>query len=1025
MSEEERKKIEANQKKLEDAYRTLLPWWGALNSEYPLEKKTLSEVEGYLNRVYLFPLTGITISNTVEDISKVINDKYQTILSAAYSAGISITTIIKGEKDKIKFYLGFIAEDGVINDPQYFESIINGLLPGEKINYESSVSLSLLIKNLPSGGIITGIPSLKNDDEKQLFNLSSVIRSMYGREYVLVILSKPVDQKEMQNRLVSLLNIRDQCHELVKVTVGEEKGIGKSISKNEQITTGTSRPKKGNWNLIVFAPRASKTKSENVTKGETDTISEQSSLSITFERQNGFALELEKIADHFIERTMQGFNTGFWETTVTFAAADKISCDILGGSFIGELSKPSDKLFPPRLYIGNLESKKLFLPLTDSSNPIFPKSLSSYLTSIELAQISAPPKESLPGYEIKKMPPLALTDVSNEGDIVLGSISDYGNSLESNITLSKDDLNKHLFVCGLTGSGKTTTVKHILKEITKKYSLPFLVLESAKRDYRKLLGDDLFKGNLNVFTIGDATVSPIRFNPFYIQAGVNPSVHIDYLKAIFNASFSLYGPMPHIIEKCLHNIYIKKGWDLTKGIHPNFINSKNEYDIEFYNFPEHFYCFPTLSDLKEEVNNYVKNELEYKGELRDNIRTAIVARLESLCVGAKGLMFNTYDFYPMENLLNKSTIFEMENLADEDDKAFFVGLILVLLSEYRQKDNPAINPGRINKGLQHLLVVEEAHRLLRNVVTERISEHMGNPRGKAVEVFCNVISEMRALGQGVVVVEQIPTKISPDVIKNSNTKIVHRLVSKDDQSLLAGSLSISDEDALYLSRLKTGHALCHKEGMERPVECFIVDDITNYAISDGKIFREMSKQKIEPLHSFETYSLSTLLAKDGKELAVQYFNSFCTIDFNQLNTLNDECKKRFAKLLVNKNLKRQYSESIFVDFIKMKIMELLNRGIYSQSLKLPYMFSKKLHSAIEKSDESIHKSLLNDLKQIWGMETKFFIKEVVQELSLKVLLKSENNLSQDQVYSIAASFFLLDHPQVVVEVSQNILYNFG
>jgi len=133
----------------------------------------------------------------------------------------------------------------------------------------------------------------------------------------------------------------------------------------------------------------------------------------------------------------------------------------------------------------------------------------------------------------------------------------------------KNDLNKHVFVCGLTGSGKTTTVKHILKTLAQNDGTPFLVLESAKRDYRQLLANDVFKESLNIFTIGDATVSPIRFNPFYIQEGVHPLVHIDYLKAIFNASFSLYGPMPSIVEKCLHAIYISKGWDLTLGTHPS------------------------------------------------------------------------------------------------------------------------------------------------------------------------------------------------------------------------------------------------------------------------------------------------------------------------------------------------------------------------------------------------------------------------------------------------------------------------
>ena len=102
-----------------------------------------------------------------------------------------------------------------------------------------------------------------------------------------------------------------------------------------------------------------------------------------------------------------------------------------------------------------------------------------------------------------------------------------------------------------------------------------------------------------------------------------------------------------------------------------------------------------------------------------------------------------------------------EPLADDDDKAFLVGLILMLVSEYRQLSSQAADHGSVDAGLRHVLVLEEAHRLLKNVSTERQSEMMGNPKGKAVETFCNVIAEMRALGQGVVVVEQVAHRRLP------------------------------------------------------------------------------------------------------------------------------------------------------------------------------------------------------------------------------------------------------------------------
>ncbi len=147
-------------------------------------------------------------------------------------------------------------------------------------------------------------------------------------------------------------------------------------------------------------------------------------------------------------------------------------------------------------------------------------------------------------------------------------------------------------------------------------------------EYRRLLAEEKYSESLKIHTVGDSGVAPIRHNPFMVLPGVSLITHIDNLKSIFYASFSLYGPMPYILEKCIYNIYKARGWDLTTGKHQRVA-------IEtFEAFKKHRFIYPTIRDLIDEVNRYVKEELEYKGELQDNIRSAIVARLESLAVGA-------------------------------------------------------------------------------------------------------------------------------------------------------------------------------------------------------------------------------------------------------------------------------------------------------------------------------------------------------------------------------------------------------
>ncbi|KAA6336650.1 hypothetical protein EZS27_015206 [termite gut metagenome] len=914
-----------------------------------------TEENTYLGCMYLFPISDIIIPVELEkgEVAKYINNKYQTILSAAYAADICVSTVIKGDVRGIKVYLGCeVSEenkDKKIND--YYNSILNGILPHTP-HPQENITLDDLIHDFPNGGLVTGIPVLRNEDERHAFNISSVVRSMYGKKFVLLIKSIPIKAQKIYSDLDFMLKIRDICHGLAKATTVKHDDWTKN-----RTNTGSA---------ILY----SQSRSSGHSWGE----------SLTKEDQNGWAVELEKIAENYVKRLSNGLNIGYWETVISFAAEDAIGCDILGGSLIGELSKPCDTLYPPKVYTELIPipqkgdaPRKLFLPKKQEDNPVFEKPLASYINTSELAFIASPPIETLPGYEIKRALELALSDTPKGGEYKIGKIIDKGLKLGgADISLSQKDINKHIFICGLTGSGKTTTMRKILKEVATENKVPFLVIESAKRDYRQLLVKEPFD-KVSIFTIGNSEISPIAFNPFYVQEGACLSSHIDNLKAIFNASFSLYGPMPHILEKCLYRIYKKKGWNLDANSHPNFLNKEGFEDSEAYKIAEHKFCFPTLLDLKEEVDNYIVNELKYAQEQRDNIRSAIVVRLESLCIGSKGKMFNTYECYPIKTLLEKNVIFEMEYLSDDDDKAFFVGLILMLISEYRQRYNPAVNPGK-EPHLEHFLVIEEAHRLLKNIETERSSETMGNPKGKAVETFCNVISEMRSLGQGVAVVEQIPTKISPDVIKNSNTKIVHRLVSNDDQEFAAASLCISNDDSRYLSQLITGHALCHKEGMEKPVECVIDNDVELESLSDKKLKEYMTEKNSNLL----TTQLPSLKKETKDALFFRFFNTLAHLEnytdsdvVNVFNLLEQEIKLAFVET--------DYQVNSFQinEFIIQSILDIISsRAIFRTNYKFTKNFKNMLGKFVTERNQSSLDRFFGEMKVVYSLniDTHSYIK---------------------------------------------------
>src|SRR5262249_53974604 len=147
-------------------------------------------------------------------------------------------------------------------------------------------------------------------------------------------------------------------------------------------------------------------------------------------------------------------------------------------------------------------------------------------------------------------------------------------------------------------------------------------------------------------------------------------------------------------------IYEDRGWDFATG--------KNLRESG----PLPPVAYPTLTDLSAKVDD-IALRLGYGEEISSNIRSALKTRVDGLRVGGKGRMLDVNASFKMSTLLNEPTVLELEELGDDDDKAFLMGLLLILLVEYRREQaaNAAIDDGE----LRHLLLIEEAHRLLTNV----------------------------------------------------------------------------------------------------------------------------------------------------------------------------------------------------------------------------------------------------------------------------------------------------------------------
>ncbi len=362
-------------------------------------------------------------------------------------------------------------------------------------------------------------------------------------------------------------------------------------------------------------------------------------------------------------------------------------------------------------------------------------------------------------------------------------------------------LPKHMFVCGVPGSGKTNTMLHLANslwntEITegeekRKAHIPFLVLEPAKREYRELALFDI--PELIVFSPSACTNFPLKLNPFEFPLGLTLSEHIGNLCKVFEGAFPISPPSPFILDRAIQKIYENKGWnykDINTGV--------KEY--------------PILSELYSQFKIELQ-QTNYDGEIRGNIQSVLEMRIGSLlCREMKEIFDVAESTLAPEEWLQKPIIIELEALGE--GPANFVTLLLCTLIRETLKVDPLKDR---EKPIRHVIFIEEAHNLIAPEAQTHDTQD-SNPKIAATAFIVKMLAEVRALREGIIIADQLPTAMAPEVIKNTNIKLVHRLTSQDDRELVGSTMSASPLQMENMATYTSGQALITYEKLLRPFE---------------------------------------------------------------------------------------------------------------------------------------------------------------------------------------------------------------
>lgn len=600
---------------------------------------------------------------------------------------------------------------------------------------------------------------------------------------------------------------------------------------------------------IAFSKTKSETQSTSRTNSQTISSNENfgtnenstKTLGITFDEINKSAEYCEKLVDKYIERFQKGLNHGMWNSSLYIQSDDESTLaelqHTLKSVYSGDETYFETLRFSENLSKNeNIDIKNLPMLYFENSiiHPIHSSftGFSSAINTEELSILSALPNSDVDGISVSKISSFGLTQAKIDKNeyIEIGKVLNKKKATNQRFKLSLEGLNSHLFVSGITGGGKSNTIKGILEKLQDKNSLdkaiPFLVIEPAKSEYKHLLKKI---PNLQIFRPGSKD-DIFRLNPFVFEhSRKNKSVtltkHVDMLKTTFSSAFPMYGPMPYILEEAIHNIYKNKGWSFETEDHPYFT------DLEEADYDRKSLLFPNMEDLKEEVERVVDNAGYYQ-DLQNNIKAALKTRINNLTLGVKGKIFNSRHNFSSKLLFENPTIIELSNIVDDEEKAFLMGLILNKLYAYKEEQ------GSKNR-LSHITVIEEAHRLLPNISLDKSGEE-ASARAKAIETFTNILAEIRAYGEGIIIADQIASKLNRDVIKNTNIKIVHRTMDYEDKEIVGKAINLSDEQILDIAELKSGEAIVHNKDIH---QAFMVkiDEFREEKISDDEIVKFYNK----------------------------------------------------------------------------------------------------------------------------------------------------------------------------------------
>ncbi|MFX1455413.1 MAG: ATP-binding protein [Promethearchaeota archaeon] len=357
--------------------------------------------------------------------------------------------------------------------------------------------------------------------------------------------------------------------------------------------------------------------------------------------------------------------------------------------------------------------------------------------------------------------------ISKMGEILIGRIL-KGKMKKHKFYLSVKDLEKHMFICGATGTGKSNFLMNFLINFSKILKIPFFLVE-FKGEYhflQKRIEDTLIYWPGENFSIN-------IFNP----GEVNPLIHAERLFDILksgkfideNSEFS--PQMEKVLVEILTKVCQSEASQNWKGF---------EHYCEIY--------------LKENKNSI---------PMLNQTLISIKNRIRRYSIGPLKVLFENKDCIDIRDLFKQNILLDLSSIirlgGEKEDALFFLNMIL----KYLWDENLSKGANDFN-GIKHLTIIEDAQYFAPQGLLNK---------NKITSYLEDIALLQRGTGECLVTLATRPD-ISKEILANNGIVITFK--NHLEKDVMCELLNLDNEKRNYLSILEEGQCIIRVNSVKEP-----------------------------------------------------------------------------------------------------------------------------------------------------------------------------------------------------------------